>query len=123
MSEEQIYSKEEIDRVYAENERLKAVLMTESEKRDLLSKEHYRTRIAELEEDNERLKGKVDAMLRANSEISKCLLLTEARIELLEGVVERLRQALHSAYRKMQMPAGERQEKVAMILNAKLKNK
>jgi len=32
-----------------ENERLKAVLMTESEKRDLLSKEHYRTRIAELE--------------------------------------------------------------------------
>ena len=49
MSEEQIYSKEEIDRVYAENERLKAVLMTESEKRDLLSKEHYRTRIAELE--------------------------------------------------------------------------
>jgi len=49
MSNEQIYSKAEIDKVYAENERLKAVLMTESEKRDLLSKEHYRTRIAELE--------------------------------------------------------------------------
>ena len=79
--------------------------------------------IQSLKDENERLKGEVDTMLRANSEISKCLLLTEARIELLEGVVERLRQALHSAYRKMQMPAGERQEKVAMILNAKLENK
>ena len=121
--DEQMYSKAEIDRVYAENERLKAVLMTESEKRDLLSKEHYRTRIAELEEDNERLKAENKNCKVAVVLAQEWIAEKDARIELLEGVVERLRQALHSAYRKMQMPAGERQEKVAMILNAKLENK
>jgi len=39
---------------------LEAVLMTESEKCDLLSKEHYRDRIAELEAEVENLKGALE---------------------------------------------------------------
>ena len=45
------------ERLQAKVEALEAVLMTESEKRDLLSKEHYRNKIAKLQAKVEALEG------------------------------------------------------------------